>query len=248
MTAELASLASGFSCYTTSKDEAGFIYKEIYDDKCYDGTELPESPFIIDAGANIGLFSVYMKQKYPSATILAFEPAPETYDILRRNLELHNVSDVETYAYGLSLKATTTKFTYFPNLPGNSTLHPEEKVELRNAIAEHFGEEAANHNFAGAEEIDVNLQRLSHFLGSHDGLERIDLLKIDVEGAELDVLLGLDDIHWDMIRNVVLETSVNSGVKAEIEKLLRDKGFIVSSEGACWAPAQIFMIRARRDD
>ncbi|KAK1979504.1 FkbM family methyltransferase [Colletotrichum cereale] len=250
MTVELASLANGFSCYTTctSKDEASFIYKEIYEDQCYDGTELPESPFIIDAGANIGLFSLYMKKKYPSATILAFEPAPETYDVLRRNLELHNMSEVETYAYGLSSKATTTKLTYYPNLPGNSTLRPKEKVELKSAIAEHFGEAAANHNFAGAQEIEINLQRLSHFLGSREGLEKIDLLKIDVEGAELDVLLGVDDIHWNMTRNIVLETAVNSGVKPEIEKLLRDKGFIVTSEGACWAPANFFMIHARRDD
>ncbi|KAK2034914.1 FkbM family methyltransferase [Colletotrichum zoysiae] len=248
MTVELSSLADGFSCYTTSKDEASFIYKEIYQDKCYDGFELPESPFIIDAGANIGLFSVYMKQKHPSATILAFEPAPQAYDLLRRNLELHHVSDVETHAFGLSSKATTAKFTYFPNLPGNSTLRPEEKVELRRAIAEHLGEEVANHNFAGAQEIDVDLQRLSHFLSGRDGLERIDLLKIDVEGAELDVLLGLDDIHWGMTRNVVLETSVNSGVKPEIERLLRNKGFIVTSEGASWALGQVFTIRARRDN
>ncbi|WDK14859.1 FkbM family methyltransferase [Colletotrichum graminicola] len=245
---ELVGLANGFSCYTTSKNEATFIYKEIYIDKCYDGPKLPDLPFIIDVGANIGLFSIYMKQKHPSATILAFEPAPKIYDLLCRNLELHNVFGVKTYAYGLSSKAATTKFTYFPNSPGNSTLYPEQKVELRRAITEHFGEEAANYYFTGAQEIDVNLQRLSHFLGSCDTLRRIDLLKIDVEGAELDALLGLDDTDWDKIYNVIIETSVNSGVKPDVQKLLRDKGFVVTSEGACWAPNQFFMIRAYRDN
>ena len=134
MTVELMEFANT-SCYTTSKYEAGFIYKEIFEDHCYDGPTLPEAPFIVDAGANIGLFSLYMKQKYPQSKILAFEPAPETFDILCRNLTLHNISDVETFPFGLASKASTEKLTYFPKLPGNSTLVPEEKKQLREEVA-----------------------------------------------------------------------------------------------------------------
>ncbi|RWA06966.1 hypothetical protein EKO27_g8138, partial [Xylaria grammica] len=84
------------SCYATSEEEAKFIYKEIFEDGCYDVAGLPEAPFVVDAGANIGMFSLFVKQKFPAAKVLAFEPAPETYSILRRNLELHGLSDVET--------------------------------------------------------------------------------------------------------------------------------------------------------
>ncbi|MCJ1241508.1 hypothetical protein MMC14_009513 [Varicellaria rhodocarpa] len=255
MTVELVEFADT-SCYTTSKEEAQFIYKEIFQDHCYDIPNLSETPFIVDAGANIGLFSLYMKQKYPSSKILAFEPAPETFDLLRRNLTLHNLSadDVEALPFGLASKASTQKLTYFPHLPGNSTLVPEEKQLLFEELAKRYGREVADQLYGGAQEVDVQLQRLSHFLNSSsssgDGgvARRIDLLKIDVEGAELDVLHGLDDGHWAAVRNVILETMEASGARVRIEELLRAKGFSVTRERASWAPEDFYMIRAWRDD
>jgi FkbM family methyltransferase len=56
-----------------------------------------------------------------------------------------------------------------------------------------------------------------------DGVQHIDLLKIDVEGAELDVLRGLDDGTWDRVQQIVLETG--AAQVCAIEQLLRDHGF-----------------------
>ncbi|KAH8431031.1 FkbM family methyltransferase [Aspergillus melleus] len=234
------------SCYATNTKEVQHVYKEIFEDDCYSCLNIGENPFIIDVGANIGLFTLYMKQKYPRSRILAFEPAPETYDVLCRNLKLHDLLNTEAHPFGLSSQESIQKLTYFPNMPGNSTLNLTEKEEQRKQAVERFGEEAAKYYFGGAREVDVKLQPLSHFLYKEVGITKIDLVKIDVEGAELEVLLGLDDVHWALIMNVVLEIWEGSTTRPAIEELLQSKGFTVICEGASWAPESFLVIKASR--
>jgi hypothetical protein len=56
-------------------------------------------------------------------------------------------------------------------------------------------------------------------------IERIDLLKVDVERGELDVLLGIDQEHWPRIRQVVMEVHDLEGRLATVVGLLQEKGF-----------------------
>ncbi|KAI0554873.1 FkbM family methyltransferase [Xylaria curta] len=233
------------SCYAMSEDEARFIYKEIFEDECYDISNLREAPFVIDAGANIGLFSLYVKNKFPSAKIIAFEPAPETYDILRRNLELHKISDVEALPLGLASKESTEKLTYFPKLPGNSTIKPDEKKKMFELAAKLNEQAAEMLRFEDSQQLDVKLERLSNILSTRPSFARIDFLKIDVEGSELEVLRGLDDNHWDLVQNVVLETWDTSGVRNEIEGLLTSKGFVIKREEASWAEGFWMIVACR---
>ncbi len=75
---------------------------------------------------------------------------------------------------------------------------------------------------AGAEYM-CEIRPLSSIIESH-GLEAIDLLKVDVEGAELDVLLGIRDEHWARIGAVAIEVHDVDGRVERIEALLRSHG------------------------
>lgn len=102
MEAQLIHLGNDFPFYVASYNgvpsgeyEARFIYKEIFGDSCYDDAQLSHPRLIVDVGANIGLFTVYLKKKYPDCKLLAFEPAPDTFKILTKNVALHKLEGVE---------------------------------------------------------------------------------------------------------------------------------------------------------
>ncbi|KAL2165004.1 hypothetical protein VTH06DRAFT_300 [Thermothelomyces fergusii] len=249
----LLELAPGFSVYIGAERDARFIYKEIYQDHCYDIAPLSHDAFIIDAGANIGLFTLYMKAKYPAARVLAFEPVPQIFDLYRRNLALHGVpaADVEAHCCALGAAAEAARpLTYFPNAPGNSTFVPGEKELLRRALPQEHYQRMIDRSSAGATRVPVPVDRLSRFLDARPGLRRVDLLKVDVESWELDVLRGLDDRHWPLVRNVAVEVSELSGLREPVESLLRSKGFAVTRELASWSyeTAPTYTVLARRPD
>eukprot|EP00117_Sycon_ciliatum_P036449 scpid79496/ scgid27439/ len=116
----------------------------------------------------------------------------------------------------------TRLLTYFPRMPGNSTLRPEEKVALYRA----HGKQAF---LAGARFARVPACSLTDILRARIG-ERptpIHLLKVDVEGAELDVLTSLTAEWWCHVQRVAVETDDVSRRRECVEACLRDHGFSV---------------------
>lgn len=164
------------------------VYNEVFIKKCYD-CEISENPTIIDAGANIGLSTIFFKLKYPNAKILAFEPHPETFQKLKKNVEGNNLKNVEIYNVALGMEEKMIKFF------GSSDM-PTADIGM-SSIKQHV--EYFHSKKGDTIEIDVPCKKLSTFINMD-----IDLLKLDVEGSENEVFIDLSD-KLSIIENIVME-------------------------------------------
>ena len=77
---------------------------------------------------------------------------------------------------------------------------------------------------SGSQKVHCELKPLSAIIDERN-IDRIDLLKIDCEGAEWDVLLGIKDEHWPVIKSMVIEVHDLNGRLKNMRELLKSKGF-----------------------
>ncbi len=84
--------------------------------------------------------------------------------------------------------------------------------------------------FTGMEKVVCQLSTLSTIL-EKERVDRIDLLKVDVEGAELDVLLGITEADWPKVRQLVLEGHDKDGRLNELVQLLEARGMKIEKIG-----------------
>ncbi len=220
--------------------ETEFLWEEIFADRSYlrHGIELRGGDCVFDVGANIGLFSLFAGRE-AAVRIHAFEPIPPVFETLRINADLHGL-DVRLHDCGLSDRPGSAEFTYYPHatlISGRFADASEEREVVRSFLAGQ--QERAGLSDGQIEELlDERLQAERHvcrlrtlsdvFAG--EGIERVDLLKIDVEKSELEVLAGLREEDWPKVRQVVVEVHDLDGRMQRALDLLRRHGFEVAVE------------------
>ncbi|GAB4815972.1 hypothetical protein N2152v2_003018 [Parachlorella kessleri] len=173
--------------------------------------------------------------------VFAFEPVPQIAELLQQNIAASGLSSMVTvipqalYSYCNSLP-----ITYYPSMPGNSTAKPAEKWAHQRP---HMTPAAATGAFQGAQEMPCQATTLAAFV-REQGLQFIDLLKVDVEGCELEVLQGMDDHCWAITHQVVVEVSQVEGRLDAIKQLLRQHGFqVLVEDGHLGGNALVYALR-----
>lgn len=224
--------------------ETRYLHTEIFVDRAYTryGIDFKGATCVLDVGANIGLFSLFCESESPGVKVLSFEPSPPVYDILQTNVRMYAPGG-KAFNIGLSGANGEANFTYYNNSSVFSTFHADEKEDhdaieavVKNVLEEELGDNADTDYYADAltekrtESVSFvcQLRTVSHII-REENLDTIDILKVDAEKSELEVLRGIEDEHWPMIRHVVLE--VHDSGQGEIEEatqILEKHGFNVS--------------------
>ena len=178
----------GFTIYCHDILSFYMAAKDIFLNRIYDFTSSKQKPRIIDGGGHIGLFTLFVKQKYPDAQITVFEPDEESLQLLKYNLDTNGVTGVAVVKAGL--------YSHVGKLPFGSDHSDGSSIFLED------------------KNTSINVVCLSHYIDSE-----IDFLKLNIEGAEIDVLTEIES-KLSLIKEMVIEYHGFPEIGQNLHKLL----------------------------
>lgn len=177
----------GYIIQNRNLAEAQKIVEEKFVKNEYEFKLSTNTPKIIDAGAHIGITTLYFKKKYPESKIIAFEPDKQNCLLFEENMKVNNIHGVVCVNAALSnKKGTASLFTSNEN---------ENPWTWGNTIVKNLW----GPNDPDNKEIQVSTVLLSDYITSP-----VDILKLDIEGAEEIVLYEIKEKLF-LINNIVLE-------------------------------------------
>lgn len=154
-----------------------FSINELFVEEFYKFKTPKDRPKIIDCGSYIGTSILYFKINYPNADVIGFEPDESNYAILKENLDNWNFSDTKVLNAAVWVKNGTISFHSTGNMVSKIETGIDKSANIKT----------------------VNSVRLNDLL-----IEEIDFLKIDIEGAEYEVLKDCQD-NLINVQNLFIE-------------------------------------------
>lgn len=192
---------------------------EVFDDKVYDPKwftlDKNSVKTIIDIGSLIGAFTLWAHQSFPNASIYTYEPNPDSFELLCKNIDLLENNKGRIHPFNCAVWSENSIMTLYrskDNTGGSSivfdpTIYFESSKE---------------------ESVNVKTQSITDIIDSIS--KPIDIMKLDCEGAEYEILFSLDKSKLNSIQHIVMEFhnpyNEESKVK-DLVKYLRENGFIV---------------------
>ena len=182
--------------------------REVYLDAL---TDLKPQPTVIDIGANVGYFSLYLLSNFPQAKVLAFEPLPVNAKLLEKHVKMNDLQD------RLAIEPSAVYGT-------------EDAIQIHFNNTLDFSVGASILNWEDTNEVlDIKAYSLPEILKAF-GLDHVDLMKIDCEGAEYNILYNCPDDTFKKIDRLAIETHawVTEGKVDELMSFLKSKGYHVN--------------------
>lgn len=161
------------------------VVKEIFEENVYEvkDTHFNRGGVVIDIGANIGTFAMYAGQF--AEKVYAIEPEPHNLEALKNNIDINGMNDkVIPIPFGIS------------NFKGTAVIHDSGG-----------GSSIKDDGAFGAE---IEIMTLDNFFSLYE-IDSVDVLKIDVEGSEVEIILGASEETLNKCKYITMEFDIRSG-------------------------------------
>jgi len=202
--------------YLTSKSVGGAI-AEIWLLNCYtkNGINIENGDIVVDIGANIGAFSIFAATKFENTKVYSYEPMPNTFKLLEKNIKINNLKNIKPYNIAISGKAGHKTFFIEDNDNCSCTIIDEEinKINPKYQILK-----------------CITLKDVFQ----KNNIERIDFLKMDCEGSEYDILFNTPKKYIKKVKKISLEFHHSKSITyncLDLKKFLEKNGFNVTIKG-----------------
>lgn len=243
--------------------ETRYLLEEIYGRRIYDpklrlpAMQFPDEPTVFDVGANIGVFTVFAATELNAKAVFAFEAIPELRRICSMNVVGLRAVTVLDYAAGAV--PGQADFTFYADHTVKSGRHCDATIDgaaVRSDLLDRSRrlgpagqqflqgsvDDLVAHRLARTESRQVEISTIDATIERFQ-LDRVDLVKIDVEGDELAVLEG-STRHRDRIAAFMVEVDAVRATASPVVEWLADSGFNMLSREA--VPGDFEMIYAYR--
>jgi len=159
------------------------LFEELYVADVYYFSTSSQEPLVIDCGSNIGLAILYFKRIHPKCRVIGFEPDKATFGMLERNVRTNRLANVTLVNKALHAAEGSLPFYFQTDHPGLLVQSTRKESVPR------------------AEVTSVETTMLSRYVN-----QPVDFLKMDIEGAEEEVLRDLSETgKLPLVREMVLE-------------------------------------------
>jgi FkbM family methyltransferase len=190
---------SGFNYYET----IGLINEVIVLDQYHAENLIKNDSVVIDAGANIGIFSIFASKFATEGKIYAFEPAPKTFNLLKNNIKDYN--NISCLCTGLGDSVSKKNIVVRERETGGNVI--EDSPFLK--------------HFSNDQSKLINITTIDQFV-SEKKLNRLDFIKIDTEGYEEKILLGAKETIKRYKPIVVMSAYHNATDKENLPRTLKE--------------------------
>lgn len=197
-----------YEVWYENSDEFYELKKEIFGENCYYIELDKDNPVIVDAGAHIGMSTMYYKMLFPESRIIAFEPVPYNYNILEKNIHENQLDNVELFQAVVAPKSGI--------------------LRIQEPIGEGAWRSGAGIIPCGWKGIQDNQEIKVEAISIQEILhDKIEIFKMDIEGMEYEVIRNAGPFIRN-VKNWVIEVHPRKDHRIEeIQKILLQNGYAI---------------------